>query len=178
MNEKYERLGTPLEDYELTRRDRQCQRTLQEIREHARREAAKAPPLPAEALEKVAMLLSQPTPDWQILRWRVRLFCGHIVEACRHYEMKRPTDHGCSSERCPECGMDPAATSRTSPSALPRSQSPRRRRHGLAPDRPGRRRSCKQRTLDFGRSSDACALDSLKPANRPDPGRAGRWSDG
>ena len=109
MNDNYERLGTPLEDYQLTRRDRQWQRTLQEIREHARREAAKAPPLPAEALEKVAMLLSQPTPDWQILRWRVRLFCGHIVEARRHYEMKRPTDHGCSSERCPECGMDPAA---------------------------------------------------------------------
>lgn len=109
MNEMYERLGTPLEDYELTRRDRQWQRSLQEIREHARREAATMPPLPDEILEKVATLLSQPTPDSQIMRWRVRLFCGHIVEARRHFEMKRPTDHGCSSQLCPECGMDPAA---------------------------------------------------------------------
>lgn len=108
MNGNYERLGTPLEDYELTRRDRQWQRTLQEIGEHVRREAAEAPPLPAEVLEKVAILLSQPTPDWQIMRWRVRLFCGHIVEARRHYEMEGPTDHGCSSEHCSECGMDPA----------------------------------------------------------------------
>jgi hypothetical protein len=29
LNEKYERLGTPLEDYELTRRDHQRQRSLQ-----------------------------------------------------------------------------------------------------------------------------------------------------
>jgi hypothetical protein len=36
MNEKYERPGTPLEDYGLTRRDRQWQRSLQEIREYAR----------------------------------------------------------------------------------------------------------------------------------------------
>lgn len=58
MNEKYERLGTPLEDYELTRQDHQRQRSLQEIREYARREAAKMPPLPDDVLEKVATLLS------------------------------------------------------------------------------------------------------------------------
>jgi hypothetical protein len=134
MNEKYERLGTPLEGYELTRRDRQWQRSLQEIREYARRETAKLPPLPDEVLEKVAMLLSQPTPDSQIMRWRVRLFCGHIVEARRHYEMKRPTDHGCSSQRCPECGMDPAAIVAyeplglaAEPVAVPVAQRPRGR---------------------------------------------------
>jgi hypothetical protein len=100
---------TPLEDYELTRRDRQWQRSLQEIQEHARREAANMPPLPDEVLEKVAMPLSQATPDSQIMRWCMRLFCGHIIQARRHYTMTRPTDHGSSSQRCPECGMDPAA---------------------------------------------------------------------
>jgi hypothetical protein len=132
VNEKYERLGTPLEDYKLTRRDRQWQRSLQEIREHARREAAKMPALPDEVLEKVATLLSQPTPDSQIMRWRVRLFCGHIVEVRHHYEMKRPTDHGCGSQRCPECGMDPAAIVAyeplglaAEPVAAPMAQRPR-----------------------------------------------------
>jgi hypothetical protein len=109
LNEKYERLGTPLEDYELTRRDHQRQRSLQEIREYARRAAAKMPPLPDDVLEKVGTLLSQPTPDSQIMRWRLRLFCGHISQARRHCTMTRPTDHGCSPQRCPKCGMDPAA---------------------------------------------------------------------
>ena len=97
LNEKYERLGTPLEDHELMRQDHQRQRSLQEIREYARREAAKMPPLPDDVLEKVATLLSQPTPDSQIMHWRLRLFCGHIIQARRHCTMTRPTDHGCSS---------------------------------------------------------------------------------
>lgn len=109
MNEKCERLGTPLEDYELTRRDHQRQRSLQDIREYVRRETARMPPLTGDVLEKVATLLLQPTPDSQITHWRLRLFCGHIIQARRHYTMTRPTDHGCGSQRCPECGMDPAA---------------------------------------------------------------------
>jgi len=135
MNEKYERLGTPLEDYELTRRDRQRQRSLQEIREHARRQAAKMPPLPDEVLEKVAMLLSQPTPDSQIMRWRVRLFCGHIIEARRHRTMTRPADHDVIPSTVRSAARIRPRSSRTSRSALPPSQPPRLQRQGPAPGR-------------------------------------------
>lgn len=42
------------------------------------------------------------------MRWRVRLYCGHIVETRRHYTFVNPTAAGSSSMRCPDCGMDPA----------------------------------------------------------------------
>jgi hypothetical protein len=42
------------------------------------------------------------------MRWRVRLYCGHIVETLVHCSMERPTMHGSSSMVCPECGIDPA----------------------------------------------------------------------
>ena len=110
MNVTYKSHGTPLEDHQLTRRDHHWQRTLVEIKEqHARRLAAKAPPMSEETVERIAALLSYPTPDTQIMRWRVRLSCGHIIEARRNCDMQRPADHGCNSQLCPECGMDPAA---------------------------------------------------------------------
>lgn len=42
------------------------------------------------------------------MRWRVRLYCGHIVETKRHYTYEEPTRAGCSSMACPDCGKDPS----------------------------------------------------------------------
>jgi len=52
--------------------------------------------------------LSVPTPPSQMMRWRVRLYCGHIVETRRHCSMEQPTMHGSSSMVCTECGKKPA----------------------------------------------------------------------
>jgi len=109
MDVVYKSHGIPLEQYQLTRRDHQWQRTFQQIDEHAEREAAKASPLSDETIERLAVLLSYRTPETELMRWRIRLYCGHITETRRHCEMERPTDHGSSGQRCPECGMDPAA---------------------------------------------------------------------
>lgn len=122
---------------------------------------------------KIVILLSQPTLDWQIMRWHVRLFCGHIVEARRHYEMERPTDHGCSSEHCSECGMDPAVIVAYEPLGLAAEPAT-----APAAPRPRARSSWSKAELQaenarLRRSSDAYALGSLKPASRPDPDRAG-----
>lgn len=48
------------------------------------------------------------TPDHQVMRWSLRLFCGHVVEATAHisYETVQQAFHG--SHRCAECGLDPA----------------------------------------------------------------------
>lgn len=42
------------------------------------------------------------------MRWRVRLYCGHIVKATRHIENAEPILHGSSSEQYSECGKNPA----------------------------------------------------------------------
>lgn len=44
--------------------------------------------------------------DHEQMRWRVRLFCGHVVERTAHVSHKSysGTAH---SIRCPECGLDP-----------------------------------------------------------------------
>lgn len=62
----------------------------------------------AVVVKVLEMLHSCPTPERDIMRWRVRLYCGHIVETRRHREKGKPTLHGSSSMKCPECGKDPS----------------------------------------------------------------------
>lgn len=64
--------------------------------------------LKAHVTEVLArFLLRESAPD-QLMRWRLRLFCGHLVEATAHisYESVDRAFHG--SHACPECGLDPA----------------------------------------------------------------------
>lgn len=52
--------------------------------------------------------MSFKTRDCEIMQWRVRLYCGHIVMTSRNGTVEDPTMHGLSSMRCPECGKEPA----------------------------------------------------------------------
>lgn len=115
----YLSLNVPLAEYELTKKDHREQKTAEEIRAHVekqsakwRKEEAQDPVLARQRAERVQDTLHRfmlsPTPDHMLMRWRVRLFCGDIVETTRHSENEEPTRHGSSSMRCPTCGMDPA----------------------------------------------------------------------
>src|SRR4029453_6689360 len=120
-DDHYESKGTPLEAYELTRRDHGGQRTLEQIRRDAPRlcagsRAAQGLPPTIEdpaVLAKIAAMvvetMTDPYRGTKLMRWRVRLDCGHIVETERHREFRRPTDAGSSSMHCPVCSLDPAA---------------------------------------------------------------------
>ncbi|GAB2833079.1 hypothetical protein GCM10027073_72080 [Streptomyces chlorus] len=46
------------------------------------------------------------TQDHEIMRWRVRLYCGHTIETEAHYTYTDPVSAGAYSKRCPECGED------------------------------------------------------------------------
>lgn len=116
----YQSHGEPLETYELTRRDHHAQKQAESIRAHVdklarewRAEEAADADLRRSRQQNVdrawKMINASPTPGYQIMRWRVRLFCGHIVETSRHCDVDEPRKHGASSMRCPECGLDPAA---------------------------------------------------------------------
>ncbi|MFE2723285.1 hypothetical protein [Kitasatospora sp. NPDC059327] len=115
----HERHGVPLEAYELTRRDHASQKSSDQIRDAVNKQMEKwqaeeeaDPKLReqrnAHRKKGLEMLGAFKNPDHQIMRWRVRLYCGHIVEKKRHCTMANPRMHGSSSMRCPDCGKDPS----------------------------------------------------------------------
>jgi hypothetical protein len=117
----YRSYGLPLETYELNRKDHRDQKAAEDIRDAVKEHAAKweaeeaADPELREARRKTVdrgrtmiRTFASQTHDHELMRWRVRLYCGHIVETRRHHTIDEPTRHGSSSMRCPQCGIDPA----------------------------------------------------------------------
>ncbi|MGA5068070.1 hypothetical protein ACPB9E_30560 [Streptomyces exfoliatus] len=114
---EYQSSGVPLEEYELTRRDHRCQKESEERSERVRKQVdediakCRADPARAErrrqAFENVAKLMqSFKKQDHEIMRWRVRLYCGHIIQTEAHYTYTDPISAGGYSKQCPECGED------------------------------------------------------------------------
>jgi hypothetical protein len=42
------------------------------------------------------------------MRWRLRLFCGHVVERTAHISYRTAAQAFTGSHACPECRLDPA----------------------------------------------------------------------
>jgi hypothetical protein len=114
---EYESSGVPLEDYQLTRWDHRNQKQSEESRRRGEEQAKEArareradPEIirrKHEAFRQAWELMQKfKKPEHEIMRWRVRLYCGHITETRRHREAATPTTHGPYSMRCPECGKD------------------------------------------------------------------------
>lgn len=63
----------------------------------------------AANLERVLQQLRQraPTPDHMLMRWRLRLFCGHVIERTAHRDYTT-VSRAFSLHTCPECELDPA----------------------------------------------------------------------
>ncbi|KPM56419.1 hypothetical protein ACG83_00145 [Frankia sp. R43] len=115
----YESRGVPLEAYELTKADHREQKSseeaarwVEELLAKKQAEEAADPVLKAgrdaAGRKAMEMIASWRTPDHELMRWRIRLYCGHIVETRRHAETARPTMHGSSSMKCPDCSRDPS----------------------------------------------------------------------
>lgn len=112
---EYRSHGVPLEGYELTRGDHRRQKERGEISQAARRMAdedaarCRADPAMAErrrqAFENAWKLMqSFEKQDHEIMRWRVRLYCGHIVEMHMHYSYTDPVTGGALPEDAPSAG--------------------------------------------------------------------------
>jgi hypothetical protein len=65
-------------------------------------------PLSPEQRGEIARLLSPPRPPHERMKWRLRLYCGHIVEQTARYTHKTVEAAFRGSSSCPECGLDPA----------------------------------------------------------------------
>lgn len=66
------------------------------------------PPLSPAQRDRLATLLRTPTPDHELMIWRLRLYCGHTVERRAHASHKSVHAAFTGSTECAECGCDPS----------------------------------------------------------------------
>jgi len=66
------------------------------------------PPLPRRAAEVVRTILSRPTPRTELMRWSLRLYCGHIVERSSHRRHLTVHDAFLADRAYEVCGISPA----------------------------------------------------------------------
>jgi hypothetical protein len=100
---EYSSHGLPLESYRLTRADHRGQADLERKMEWIRIQLENAPPVSAEGLRELMKILGPPTPDHELMRWRVRLFCGRIVEISRHARNEDPFGSRREHKECSDC---------------------------------------------------------------------------
>ncbi|WP_119203697.1 MULTISPECIES: hypothetical protein [unclassified Streptomyces] len=109
MTIEYESLGQPLGEYQLTRADHRRQQEAEDIAAWVEKQLAKAPRWSEEKIRQVQELFESCTvpPPWEYMRWRVRLYCGHIQEVKGLRRESRP-DGRATDVCCSECGKSPA----------------------------------------------------------------------
>jgi len=66
------------------------------------------PPLSPAKLEELARILGRATPPHELMRWRLRLYCGHVVEQRSHFRNRTVHSAFMGSTSCDQCGLDPA----------------------------------------------------------------------
>lgn len=103
---EHRREGDPQAPYEPTKADHRRQEEAERVHEYVKRVVADAPPMTPGQIDKVRRtLFSYRTPDHELMRWRLRLYCGHIIEATAHHTSQQPG----GPRSCPECGLEPAS---------------------------------------------------------------------
>lgn len=105
----YEHRGDPLAEHILTRAEQKRQEEAERLAEHVRKIVNTAPPLSSEQAATIRRLLSEtPTPPQDLMRWHVRLYCGHVVEMTAHRTHTTISSALVAGSACPTCGLDPA----------------------------------------------------------------------
>jgi hypothetical protein len=104
----YERIADPGNGWTPSKRQVRRQREFEDIREHAVRMAAESPPLTAEQLRILARFILDRPPESDLVEWRLRLFCGHVVTRTSHHTNTTVHMAFTGTASCPECGLDPA----------------------------------------------------------------------
>jgi hypothetical protein len=67
-----------------------------------------APPLSPSQIEGIRQIVGRRTAPHELMRWRLRLFCGHSVERQAHVSHKTLHAAFSGSVTCSTCGMNPA----------------------------------------------------------------------
>jgi hypothetical protein len=106
---EYQALGDPDEAVPMTKADVRRQTDAARSRDWVQRVADLAPPLTNAQAVRIAALL-QSVSARELVTWRLRLFCGHVVERPAHvsHPSVGAAFHG-SVDFCPTCHLSPAA---------------------------------------------------------------------
>lgn len=104
----YELLDDPGDAFVPTKTQVRRQREREELREHAARAATEAPPLSEDTLQRLAVLFSNKTSRSDLVEWRLRLFCGHVIHRNSHHTHRTVHAAFMGGIACPQCGLDPA----------------------------------------------------------------------
>ncbi|WP_139140973.1 hypothetical protein [Streptomyces oceani] len=142
MPTQYQSSGSPLNSYELSRSDHRRQRDVENMHRWVEEQLAKAPPFSEEQAERLREMfrLDEPRQPWRYMRWRVRLYCGHVVEVERPRAWERPDGQTSDHEQCTECGKEPAIIVAFEPIA-PVGEPPGEEKRSPTPVRPRTRRT-------------------------------------
>ena len=106
-------------------------------------------PMSPEKFREIARLFAKKPPLHELMRWRVRLYCGHEVERMAHRTYTSYGRGGSIGSACPACGLNPSVPVDAVPLGLagPRPAPTRRPLH---PPKPGTK-ACLQAELDASR---------------------------
>ena len=93
-----------------TKKVERAQEQAQRRHDWVEEAVAKAPALSPEIRDKIAALLSPvgDRPKLSMMRWRLRRYCGGMVEESAEAKYLNPDEAFKDSEQCPECGRKPS----------------------------------------------------------------------
>jgi hypothetical protein len=66
------------------------------------------PPLSPAQREEIGRILGAPKQPHELMQWRLRLYCGHVVEKRSHFTHTTLHSAFTGSTSCDQCGLDPA----------------------------------------------------------------------
>jgi hypothetical protein len=168
----YERLGDPRKVMSPTAKDRRRQATAENIRDAVKRQMDEHPPPPLtnEQRARIRAIFLRSTPDHCLMRWSLRLYCGHLAERQAHAEHKTLHAAFTGPVRCPECAMDPAVIIAAEPIGLVgEAQQPPAARATQRPDQRPTRAALEQRIKTLEAELARLGRKSAEMGCRPDP---------
>jgi hypothetical protein len=97
-----------------------AQEQAQKFHDYVQEIVAKAPPIPPDAREQIAALLRPygTAPKPAQVKWRLRRYCGDVVEETADEKYLDPDMAFKHSEQCPACGRKPSVIVEAEPIGL------------------------------------------------------------
>lgn len=123
---EYRHLGDPLAAHVLTRADHRRQADYVATVEHVREMVAAAPQLSNDDIAGLRAIFVRIArqPRSNLMRWRLRLYCGHVIERTARRENKTIHEAFAGECPCPTCGLHPSIIIAATPLGLAEPEQP------------------------------------------------------
>lgn len=107
---EYHLTGDLSAPFSRTKKIERAQEQAQKLHDYVQEVVAKAPSIPPDAREQIAALLRPyaKAPKPTQMRWRLRRYCGDVVEESADEKYLDPDEAFKHSEQCPACGRKPS----------------------------------------------------------------------